>query len=178
MKKALVIVDYQNDFVNGALGFPGAEMLDEIITKKLESAIEENIDIIFTFDTHTEDYLQSQEGKRLPVEHCIKGTKGHEIYGKTSEFLKQAKKVIYKPSFASMELGDYLKQGGYDDVELCGLVSNICVISNAVIAKAALPEGHIVIDAKATASFDNKLNEEALDVAQGLQIDVINRKGC
>ena len=81
MKKALIVVDYQNDFVNGALGFEGAEKLDDIICEKIQQYRKEGGHIIFTFDTHEANYLNTMEGKNLPVEHCIKGTEGHKLYG-------------------------------------------------------------------------------------------------
>lgn len=170
MKKILVVVDYQNDFVNGSLGFEGAENLDEKICKKIEEY--KDHEVVHTLDTHNEDYLRTQEGKNLPVVHCIEGTDGHDNYGKTGELLKGTRAFL-KPTFGSWELGEYLKNGKYDVVELCGLVSNICVISNAVIAKTALPEAEIIVDKDCTSSFDEKLNDAVLSVMKGLQITVI-----
>lgn len=170
MKKLLVIIDYQNDFVNGSLGFDGAENLESGIIKKI--AEYENDEIIYTLDTHTENYMNTFEGKNLPVPHCIKGTNGHEIYGQVKELLK-GKKCFEKNTFPSLELGKYLEGKDYDKIELCGLVSNICVISNAVIAKAACPEAEIVIDSNLTASSDGDLHQKALDVMKGLQITIL-----
>ncbi len=173
MKKAFIVVDFQNDFVSGSLGFPEAVTLDEKISGKIEKYLKEDYDLIYTFDTHYENYSETQEGKKLPVPHCIKGTEGYNIYGKTASFLDLAKIKIYKNVFGSLELGEFLKKEGYDVVELCGLVSNICVISNAVIAKAALPEAKIIVDASLTASADLSMHQKALDVMEGLQIEVI-----
>ncbi len=111
----------------------------------------------------------------MPVEHCIKGSEGWNLYGKISEFFDDNATVFEKPTFGSLELAEYLKGKDYDSIELIGLVSNICVISNAILAKAALPEAEIIVDASCTASFDSKLNENALDVMEGLQIKVLNR---
>ncbi len=173
MKKAFVVVDFQNDFVSGSLGFPEAIALDEKISEKIEKYLKEGYDIIYTFDTHYENYSETQEGKKLPVPHCIKGTDGYNIYGKTASFLSFAKTKIEKNVFGSLKLGEFLQKENYDTVELCGLVSNICVISNAVIAKSALPEAAIVVDASLTAGADLSMHEKALDVMESLQIEVI-----
>jgi nicotinamidase-related amidase len=169
MKKLLIVVDYQNDFVNGALGFPEAELLDEKICAKIDEY--ENDEIIYTLDTHSDNYSSTQEGKNLPVPHCIKGTNGHELYGKTKEKL-YGKRFFEKNTFPSLSLGEYLKTQEYSSIELVGLVSNICVLSNAVIAKAACPEAEIIVDSALTAGADKELHQKALDVMRGLQITV------
>lgn len=169
MKKILIVVDYQNDFVNGALGFEGAERLDEAICRKIDEYAEH--EVVHTMDTHGEDYLDTYEGKNLPVPHCVKGTEGHRNYGMTARKL-EGTRAFLKSSFGSLELGEYLKNGGYDTVELCGLVSNICVLSNAVIARAALPDAEIIVDPACTASADAELNAAALAVLKGIQVTV------
>ena len=170
-KSALVVVDYQKDFVDGALGFPGAELLDEKIAARID---EEPGVVIFTFDTHGGDYMTRAEGKLLPVPHCLKGSPGWAFYGKTSE--KSPHKSFEKPTFGSLDLANYLREQQFDRVELCGLVSHICVISNAVLAKAALPEAEIVVDARLTDGYDKKLHEAALDILENLHITVTNRE--
>ncbi len=171
--KCLIVVDYQVDFVNGTLGFNGAERLDDVICSKIDKYRAEGGEVIFTFDTHSSGYLQSYEGRRLPVEHCIEGTDGHKLFGKTAEKLCKTDKCFYKPSFGSEELFKYLRSRKYESIELCGLVSNICVISNAILAKTAQPEVDVIVDSSATASNDEKLNAAALDVMRGLQIIVL-----
>ncbi len=173
MRKCLIVVDYQNDFVTGSLGFAKAEQLDDRIADKIAKYRNEGWEIAFTFDTHEEDYLQTNEGRNLPVEHCIKGTDGHKLYGRTAEMLKENDKCFYKPSFGSAELFEYLKAEKFDKVELCGVVTNICVISNAVLAKTALPEAEVSVDSSCVASNDDNLNKSALDVMQSLQINVL-----
>ena len=173
MKKCLIVVDYQNDFVNGALGFEKAVLLDERISEKIEYYHNNNDDVIFTFDTHKSDYLDTQEGKNLSIEHCIENTEGHKLYGKTATMKKDWDKCFYKPSFGSAELFEYLKQTEYESIELCGVVSNICVISNAVLAKTAQPETEIIVDSKCVASNDDNLNNCALEVMKTLHINVI-----
>lgn len=173
MRKCLIVVDYQNDFVTGSLGFAKAEQLDDRIANKIVKSRNEGWEIVFTFDTHEENYLQTNEGRNLPVEHCIKGTNGHKLYGRTAKMLKESDKCFYKPSFGSAELFEYLKAERFDKVELCGVVTNICVISNAVLAKTALPESEISVDSACVASNDDNLNKSALDVMQSLQINVL-----
>ena len=172
MKNALLVIDYQKDFVDGALGFPGAEKLEPVIIEHIKKAISNKDEVIFTYDTHEANYLETEEGKNLPVVHCIKGSEGWKLYGKLNEYVKDAT-VFDKPTFGSLELGNYLKDKEFGVITIVGLVSNICVISNAIIAKAALPNAHIVVDSKATASFDPELNQKTMDVLKGLQIEVI-----
>lgn len=170
--KALVVVDYQVDFVNGALGFAGAEKLEPIILEKIEKCRRDGGQVIFTLDTHGENYLETSEGRQLPIPHCIDGTAGHKLFGKVAQAV-QEDIVIKKPSFGSLELADLLRRGGFDEVELCGLVTDICVISNAIIAKAALPEGIVTVDSHACACADPAAHERALAVMRGVQINVI-----
>jgi len=120
------------------------------------------------------EYLTSQEGRNLPVVHCVKGTKGHELFGDL-EVLSEGSKVFEKVTFGSDLLFDYLRSETFDSVELVGLVSNICVLSNAVLSKVALPEALITVDARCTASHDTELNEKTLDVLEGIQVQVTHR---
>lgn len=173
MKKLLVVVDYQNDFVDGALGFDKALEIEPYIVKLVKSYQTHNDDIIFTKDTHYENYLETQEGKTLPVPHCIKGTKGHELHGEL-EALSKGYKVIEKPAFPSLELAEILKDKDYKEVKVVGVVTDICVLSNCIMIKSALPEAIITVDTKGCASFDNKLEKAAIDVLnKSLQVKVI-----
>lgn len=176
-KKLLIVVDYQNDFVDGALGNPAAAAIEEKIVKKIEEyrALGEAGQVIFTMDTHAENYMETQEGANLPVPHCIEGTAGWNLYGKVAEAKKDEDISFSKRTFGSIELGDYLKDKGdeYESVELCGVVTNICVISNMVVAKAAMPEVPIIVDASCCASNDPVLEEKAYDVMEVLQVKVI-----
>ena len=176
MNRLLIVVDYQKDFVDGALGFPGAETLAGPIAARMADYRANGDDVIFTFDTHGPDYRDTQEGRKLPVAHCIRDTDGWELYGAVAEAAREEDEFFCKATFPSLELGQYLEECEYAQVELCGLVSHICVLSNAVIAKAALPEAEIVVDAGLTASYDPVLHEKALDVLEGLQVTVLNRK--
>lgn len=174
MKKLLIVVDYQNDFVNGALGFEGADKIADVIKEKIENYLKEQQDVIFTLDTHYENYMETMEGNKLPIKHCIKGSEGWKLH-ESVNYLPLAKKVFEKGTFPSLDLANYLKDNQYDEVQLCGLVSNICVISNAIMVKAAIPNAKIFVDAKATDSFDKNLQDKCFDVLEGLHIDVINR---
>lgn len=175
MKKCLIVVDYQNDFIDGSLGFEYAIQIKDHIINKIKYYRNNNQDIIFTKDTHDFNYLETEEGKHLPLIHCIKGSRGHDIQEDVLKLIDKEDMVFEKTTFPSIDLGIYLKGKGYEFIELCGLVSNICVISNAVIAKAALPNAHILVDALATASADDVLHKKSLDIMEGLHIEVINK---
>jgi nicotinamidase-related amidase len=173
----LFVIDYQNDFVDGALGFPGAEKLDEKIAAKVWAYGKGRV--LFTRDTHFENYLDTREGKNLPVKHCIKGSFGWEVYGETAKALKEVEaKAIDKLVFG-MDVTDpataALLPESADEIELVGLVSNICVVSNAVVLQSKYPEATIIVDAACTDSFDKSLHEKVLDVLAGFQVKVIGR---
>lgn len=175
MPKLLIVVDFQRDFVDGALGFPGAAALDSRIAEKIEGYRKAGDQILFTFDTHGKDYMYTQEGKNLPVPHCEKGSEGWKLYGQVAKAYREGDVCLEKCTFGSDLLLSYLKEHPFDSIELVGVVSNICVISNAVIAKAAQPETPVVVDARCVGSGDEALHNKALDVMEGLQIEIINR---
>ncbi len=172
MNKLLIVVDYQNDFVDGSLGFADASNLHEKICEKIEDYVHENMTVVFTKDTHPTAYLQTQEGRNLPVAHCIEGTSGWALYGRVDE-LSASHRIFQKNTFGSADLFDYLRDNPFDQIELVGLVSHICVLCNAVLAKTACPEARIVVNASYTASFDQTMQEKALDVLSGIQVQVI-----
>ena len=177
MNRYLFVIDYQNDFVDGALGFPGAEKLDEKIAAKVREYGEGRV--LFTRDTHFENYLDTREGKNLPVVHCIKGTKGWEVYGETAKALSEVNakgidKLVFGMDVTDPATAAVLPESA-DEIELVGLVSNICVVSNAVVLQSKYPEATIIVDAACTDSFDKDLNSKVLDVLAGFQVKVINR---
>jgi len=176
MKKLLIVVDYQRDFVDGALGFEKAIKLENIIVDKINMYKENGDDVIFTLDTHDENYIETHEGQHLPIEHCLLGTKGHELFGKVRALKDETTKSFIKHTFPSLDLAVYLKDKTYDSIELCGVVSNICVLSNAIMVKSAVPNTPIIVDALATASYNDVLHEKGLDIIEGLYIKVLNRK--
>lgn len=179
-KRVLVVVDYQKDFVDGALGFESAKNLDKGIAALIKEYAEDENGVIFcTFDTHEANYLETQEGRKLPVEHCIKGTWGWELYGDTemAEIMYSTKcSRIKKPTFGSYELMRRLdridRMDGVESITLVGVVTNMCVISNAVIAKAACPEAEIIIKKDLVDSFDKELHQKALDVMASMQMTI------
>lgn len=174
MNKLLIVVDYQKDFVDGSLGFPGAEALDEVIAAKVKQYQQNGDKVVVTMDTHEEDYLRTQEGRKLPVRHCQRNTEGWRVYGRTAALVEDCR-AFEKPTFGSAALFDYLRgEACFEQIELCGLVSNMCVLSNAVLAKCAQPEVPVVIDAAACASPDLSLHKAAMQVLAGLQIEIIN----
>ena len=174
MRKILVVVDMQKDFIDGALGFEGAEKVIPGIAAKIKEFEEAGDEVVYTLDTHFENYMETREGKNLPVPHCIKGSDGWGLCDELKDLLTD-KKVFEKPTFGSMDLAQYLKENATDisAIEVCGLVSNICVVSNAVIAKAACPEAEIIVDSSLTASFAPDLHQATMDVLKGLQVTVL-----
>lgn len=169
MNKILIVVDMQNDFINGALGTKEAEKIVPNVLRKVKNFDGE---IIFTKDTHKKNYLETREGKRLPVEHCIMGTEGFEICDMLKPF---AKTVIEKPTFGSEALPKYIKKfvGTPDYIELVGLCTDICVISNAAILKAAFTEADIAVDSSCCAGVTPESHNNALKAMKMLQIDIL-----
>ena len=177
MQRYLFVIDYQNDFVDGALGFPGAEKLDAAIAAKVRSYGKGHV--LFTRDTHFENYLTTREGRNLPVEHCIRGSHGWEVYGETAKALAEVDapaidKLVFGMDVSDPAIAAVLPEAA-DEIELVGLVSNICVVSNAVVLQIKYPEATITVDAGCTDSFDKVLHEKVLDVLAGFQVKVINR---
>ena len=170
MKKAIVVVDMQNDFVDGALGTPEAQEMLPRLAAKLEKEQAAGTALIFTMDTHGMDYLTTQEGQKLPVEHCIRGTAGWEIAPALQPFVREAAAVIEKPTFGATELPDLLRD--YDEIELVGLCTDICVISNALLLKAFYPEKPISVDASCCAGVTVESHEDALRAMKMCQVDV------
>ena len=179
MKKILMIVDYQNDFVTGALGFKEAKELDDKIVARVKQAHENGEMIICTLDTHFTNYLETQEGRKLPVVHCQVFTNGWDIHGETCRALQDtrypAATYLEKNTFGAIGLQNILK--GVTDknvqIEICGVVTNMCVISNAVMAKSILPEAEIIINSELCAGPDEYLHKAALDVMRSMQMTII-----
>ncbi len=170
MKKLLIVVDMQNDFVTGALGSEEAVKIVPLVKGKIEEYRKNNQEIIFTRDTHFENYLTTQEGEYLPVVHCVEGTDGHKII---SELEANNSVIFDKPNFGSLELGQKVSLGKYDEVELCGLCTDICVVSNAIILKAQLPETKITVDPKCCAGVTVESHNAALLTMKMCQVNVL-----
>lgn len=173
MKKCLIVVDYQNDFVTGSLGFIEAKSIEHQIAEKIKKYHKNNDTVIFTIDTHYDNYLDTQEGKNLPVIHCINNSMGQRLYGEVSDASKSDDIFIKKSSFGSDKLYNLLKEEQYNEVLLVGIISNICVLANAVLAKTALPESTVTVDKSCVVSNDSRMNKYAFKIMKGLQINVI-----
>lgn len=176
MKRCLIVVDYQQDFVTGALGFAEAVRLERPLAQKIKQYRENGDAVMFTFDTHGSDYSESFEGRRFPTVHAVEGTEGHRLFGLVGEARAESDRVFYKHTYGSDTLYAHLKEMAYESIELAGVVTNICVLANAVLAKTAQPETEILVDASCVASDDPRLQEAALQVMESLQITVL-RKG-
>ncbi len=173
MQKILLVVDMQNDFIDGALGTAEAEKIVPLVKEKIEGF---DGTVLFTRDTHFDNYMETQEGKRLPVPHCIKGTEGWQIR-KELDALRTTE-AIDKLTFGSSELGQLLvrknEEEPIESITVIGLCTDICVISNALLAKAFLPEAEIRVDAKCCAGVTPQSHENALNAMSVCQI-VIER---
>lgn len=171
MMKVLVVVDMQNDFISGSLGTKEAEAIVPAVAKKIADARKNGVTVLFTRDTHTPDYLQTQEGKNLPVPHCVKGTHGWQIDARldVADSL-----VIDKPGFGSPALIHALsRMQGLEAVEFVGLCTDICVITNAMMLKGALPELPISVDAACCAGVTPQSHENALAAMKMCQINIM-----
>lgn len=170
----LFVIDYQNDFVDGALGFPGAETLDARIAARVREYGPGRV--WFTQDTHQPDYPDTREGRHLPVVHCVRGTHGWENYGETAKALQEVGAVGIEKAAFGMDTGDPAVAAALpraaERIELCGLVGSICVLSNAVVLQSRYPNAQIVVDASLTSGPDPKLHQETLDVMAGLQVEI------
>ena len=179
MRKILVVVDMQNDFIDGALGTEEALSIVGNVIKKVDSYRRE--DVFATRDTHGEDYLETQEGKRLPVMHCVRGTDGWRIRKEISERIDE-RNVFDKPTFGSVELAKQIEkiagseEGGIE-IEICGLCTDICVISNALLLKAFLPEVRISLDPRCCAGVTPEKHAAAIEAMRSCQIEVIDLFG-
>ncbi|MBR0306590.1 MAG: cysteine hydrolase [Lachnospiraceae bacterium] len=173
MRKLLVVVDMQNDFIDGALGTKEAVAIVENVKKKIASYDPENI--WATRDTHEVNYMETSEGRHLPVEHCIRGSKGWEIREDVAAAMSEAK-LIDKPTFGSVELAAVIREISEKEeieIELIGLCTDICVVSNALLLKANMPEVKISVDSACCAGVTPESHEAALATMRMCQIEVI-----
>ena len=166
MKKTLIVVDMQNDFIHMALGTKEAVAIVPKVQAKIQEYVNNGDEIIFTRDTHFADYLQTTEGKKLPVEHCIKGTRGWEI---ADGLYVPGCKIIDKPNFG----WPHWKDEKLEAVELIGLCTDICVVSNALIIKATFPDAPVAVDSACCAGVTPATHEAALKTMAMCQIEII-----
>ena len=176
MKKILVVIDMQNDFIDGALGTPEAVAIVENVKAKILSYPRENV--FATRDTHHQYYMDTQEGRNLPVPHCIRGTDGWQIRPEIAELIFPDH-IIDKPTFGSTQLAklmEVLERREEDgiEIELVGLCTDICVVSNALLLKASMPETPISCDASCCAGVTPAKHEAALETMRSCQIRIIN----
>lgn len=174
MQDVLIVVDMQKDFINGALGTPEAVAIVPAVVEKLRGFKGQ---VIFTRDTHYEDYLDTQEGHNLPVPHCMRGSDGWQICQELQPFAENAV-VLDKVTFGSMELGPMLQDMHEEDaissITFVGLCTDICVISNVMIAKAFLPEVPIIVDAACCAGVTPASHNTALASMRTCQVQIEN----
>ncbi len=171
MKKILVVVDMQNDFIDGSLGTKEAV---EIVPAVIAEIGKDYDTVIATMDTHPENYLETNEGKHLPVRHCIKGSDGWQIRAEIQSALEAKNATILeKPTFGSYALVDLLKKENPDQVVFVGLCTDICVVSNALMAKAALYEKDICVVENATAGVTEEKKMASLETMRSCQIEIL-----
>ena len=168
--KALIVVDMQRDFIDGALGTKEAVAIVPKVIEKVKEYENRADLIIYTKDTHYDDYLKTREGRHLPVEHCIKGTPGHDI---PDEILRGHDVVFEKLTFGSVELVEYLRTLELDEVELIGICTDICVVSNALLVKASFPELDVTVDSACCAGVTPDTHTAALTTMKMCQINVL-----
>ena len=175
--KALIVVDMQNDFVTGSLGSEQAEAIVPAVKQKVAEFEERGDVVVFTRDTHGNDYLDTFEGKNLPVEHCIKATEGWEIIDDLQPLVSDANAIIDKPTFGSFELLNFLEpfieSGEVQEIELCGLCTDICVVSNALLLRARFHETPIMVESSCCAGVTQESHESALQTMRSCQIQAI-----
>lgn len=169
MKRLLVVVDMQKDFIDGSLGTEEARAIVPRVAEKIREYQAAGNEVVFTLDTHGEDYLNTQEGKKLPVIHCVKDTAGWELDKALEKF--QGKR-FEKPSFGSKDLAAWAAEEGFDEIELIGLCTDICVISNALLLKAYLPETEITVDGSCCAGVTPQSHTNALEAMKMCQIQI------
>ena len=172
--KYLIVVDMQKDFIDGALGTPEAQKILPAVISKVENF---RGPVMFTRDTHSEDYLQTQEGKNLPVPHCIYGTDGWQLDPVLADYAQEHHSMIFdKPAFGSISLASCLsgidRMGHIDEVELIGFCTDICVISNALLLKAAMPETVITVDVSCCAGATPQGHDTAVRAMKACQINI------
>lgn len=169
--KVLCVIDMQNDFIDGALGTAEAVAIVENVRDKIDAYRQNGDTVIFTRDTHYENYMDTAEGKKLPVPHCIKGTPGWQI----SDRLEVGDStVVDKPTFGSVELSELVSSlGGVEKIEVIGLCTDICVISNVLLLKAKLPEVPICVDSKCCAGVTPDSHSNALEAMKMCQIEIL-----
>ncbi|MBQ8826179.1 MAG: cysteine hydrolase [Oscillospiraceae bacterium] len=176
MKKAMIVIDMQNDFISGALGTKEAQAIVENTAQAVKDfKAETGLPVIFTKDTHGDDYMNTLEGKKLPVPHCIKGTQGWELDGALKALVSDNDAVLEKVTFGCKDIADKVTEvygGAPDEIEIFGLCTDICVISNTMLLKAAFPEAVIKIRENCCAGVTPESHRNALEAMKMCHIDI------
>ncbi len=173
MRRVLCVIDYQVDFVTGSMGSPAADAIAPALEARIREYLSRGDVVCFTRDMHTSpEYEESCEGKHIPVKHCMSGTAGCEIDPRIAP-LSDGCRIFDKTGFGSFELGDYLRELNPESIELAGVATNICVLSNAVIARTAVPGARVLVDRNCVATYDEALGRAALDVLASVCVDII-----
>lgn len=174
MQKLLIVVDMQNDFIDGALGTAEAEAIVDNVVAKIDAF---DGAVLYTLDTHGDDYMHTMEGAKLPVPHCIKGTQGHALNARVAAACAAKNAVcLEKVTFGARDLPARVKDlcpDGIESIELIGLCTDICVVSNALIIKATFPEANVKVDKSCCAGVTPERHNAALTTMQMCQIDTI-----
>ena len=169
MKSLLVVIDMQNDFVFGALGTKEAQAILPAVKARIAKARETGEAVVFTRDTHGENYLFTQEGRNLPVPHCAVGSEGWQIV----EGLRENEGVFDKPTFGSLELASFIKRMGFEKVTLIGVCTDICVVSNALLIKATCPELPVFVEENACAGVTKEKHLAAIETMRSCQVQIV-----
>ena len=174
-RKLLIVVDMQNDFTTGALRNEDAIAIIPNVVTKVKEALADGTDVIFTRDTHYDNYMGTEEGKNLPVPHCIEGTPGWELIDELKPYAVSPARIIDKLTFGSSELGQLLSSeyADCDQIELIGICTDICVISNALLTKAFLPDAHVRVDASCCAGVTPESHRTALDAMKACHVEIV-----
>ena len=176
-QKFLIVVDMQKDFIDGSLGTSEAQAIVPAVCARIRACREAGYTVIATLDTHEENYMETREGRQLPVPHCIRGTEGWRIRPEVMEALGKDAVFVEKPTFGSVRLPQIIRdrsgEDGPEAIELLGLCTDICVVSNAMLLKAAFPETDFVVRADCCASVTPDKHEAALETMRSCQIEVI-----
>lgn len=179
MRELLVVIDYQNDFVTGALGNPAAAALEPGIAARVAAQLERGGRVLFTRDTHGTDYLNTREGRFLPVAHCIKGSQGWGLYGSLSQYetgVRDGVSIVDKPTFGCAALpaeAEALCGGAPDSIEICGVVTDICVVSNAVLLHSAFLNARVVVLKDLCAAATPEGHARALALLAGMGYEIV-----
>lgn len=178
MSKILVVIDMQNDFITGSLGSKEATEIVKNVVQKIKSYQAAGDLVFYTRDTHDTNYLETEEGKNLPIEHCIKDTWGWQLEDEIAKTVKEQDHIYNKETFGSLKLGERLQKIAQEDknltIELVGLCTDICVISNALLIKAYLPQTPVTVDTTCCAGATKKGHEIAIETMKICHIHIKN----